>query len=117
MCWRPSRRGPRPPPAKPRRPPPTRRPHPRLQPPVRRPNLDMKQRVLLLCVLMPWWQAMAAVPADLAGDLEATPSAVTLTNLARPQSVLLRGRTPGGYDVDLTGDATFRSSDDHVARV
>jgi hypothetical protein len=31
--------------------------------------------------------------------------------------VLLRGRTKGGYDVDLTADATLRSSDEKVALV
>jgi hypothetical protein len=77
----------------------------------------MKKRLLLLTVLLPCWQAVAAIPADLTGELEATPSSVTLTNRERPHSVLVRGRTKGGFDVDLTADATFHSSDDKVAQV
>ena len=77
----------------------------------------MIKRVLFFCALLPFWPAAAAVPPDLTGDLQATPASVTLTHLERPHSVLVRGRTKGGYDVDLTSDATFRSSDDKVAQV
>lgn len=42
---------------------------------------------------------------------------MTLTNLQRPHSVLVRGRTQRGYDVDLTSDATFRSDNEQVAQV
>ena len=42
---------------------------------------------------------------------------MALVNRERPHSILVRGRTKGGFDVDLTQDATFRSSDDKVARV
>jgi hypothetical protein len=77
----------------------------------------MKPLIFFLCALMPCWQAAAEIPQDLAGDLEVTPSSVTLTNPQRPHSVLLRGRTKGGYDVDLTADATLRSSNEQVARV
>jgi len=71
----------------------------------------MKPLIFLLCVLA------AEIPQDLTGDLEVTPASVTLTHPQRPHSVLLRGRTKGGYDVDLTADATLRSSDEKVARV
>src|ERR1700676_1672106 len=82
-----------------------------LRPP---PNRDMKLHFLFL--LLPCWAAAAALPPDLT-DLQATPPAVTLTDTQRPHSVLVRGRTQGGYDVDLTADATFRSSDEQVAQV
>ena len=77
----------------------------------------MKPLIFLLCAVAPFWQAAAEIPQDLTGDLEVTPASVTLTHPQRPHSVLLRGRTKGGYDVDLTADATLRSSDDKVARV
>ena len=81
------------------------------------PNCDMKLRLILFSLLLPCLPALAAIPADLTGNLELTPPSVTLTNLERPHSVLVRGRTKGGYDVDLTADATFRSSDDKIATV
>jgi hypothetical protein len=77
----------------------------------------MKHRLFLLCVLLACRPAMAALPPDLTGNLEATPSAVTLTNLQRPHSVLIRGRTQNGYDVDLTSEAIFRSDNEKVAHV
>ena len=77
----------------------------------------MKPLVLFLCVLTPCWRAAAALPPDLVGNLQVTPSSVTLTHLQRPHSALVRGRTMGGYDVDLTADATFRSSNENVAKV
>ncbi|EDY17968.1 Ig domain protein group 2 domain protein [Chthoniobacter flavus Ellin428] len=80
-------------------------------------NLDMRPCLLFLCALLPSWPAVAAIPPDLTGNLEATPSSVTLTNLQRPHSVLVRGRTQRGYDVDLTSDATFRSDNEQVAQV
>ena len=61
--------------------------------------------------------AFAAPPADIVGDLKVTPASVTLTDLRRPHSVLVSVRTKGGYDVDLTGAATFSSADEKVARV
>src|ERR1700759_1196233 len=81
------------------------------------PNRDMKTHLFLLMLLLPSLPALAAIPADLTGNLELTPPSVTLTNLERPHSVLVRGRTKGGYDVDLTADATFRSSADKIATV
>jgi len=77
----------------------------------------MKQQLLFFCALLPCLSVIAALPPDLTGNLEATPSAVTLTNLQRPHSVLVRGRTQGGYDVDLTADASFRSDNEQVAHV
>jgi Protein of unknown function (DUF1553)/Protein of unknown function (DUF1549) len=77
----------------------------------------MKPLIFLFCVLAPFWHAVAEIPQDLTGDLEVTPSSVTLTDPQRPHSVLLRGRTKGGYDADLTADATLRSSNEKVARV
>lgn len=77
----------------------------------------MKQRLLFLCLLLPLGPVSAVLPPDLTANLEATPSAVTLTNRERPHSILIRGRTRGGYDVDLTADATFRSDNEKVAHV
>src|SRR6185436_16502648 len=37
--------------------------------------------------------------------------------LQRPHSLLVRARAQDGYDADLTGSATFSSSDEKVARV
>jgi hypothetical protein len=76
-----------------------------------------KKPLLFLCVLLPCWQADATLPPDLTGDLQLTPAAVTLSNVQRPHSILVRGRTKGGYDVDLSLDSTFRSSDEKIAKV
>src|SRR5438045_9064607 len=84
-----------------------------LRPP---PHRDMKPlSILALCALFPCWQATAAIPSDLSGDLQATPPSVTLTHPQRSHSVLVRGRTQGGYDVDLPADATLHSTDTKVA--
>jgi hypothetical protein len=77
----------------------------------------MKRLLSFFCALLPCLSVLAAPPADLIGDLQVTPPAVTLTHLQRPHSLLVRARAQGGYDVDLTGGATFSSSDEKVARV
>src|SRR4051812_32924647 len=76
-----------------------------------------KKPLLFLCLLLPCWQTEATLPPDLTGDLQLTPAAVTLTNVQRPHSILVRGRTKGGYDVDLSLDSTFRSRDETIAKV
>ncbi len=73
--------------------------------------------ILALCALLPCWPVAAEIPSDLIGELQATPPTLTLTHPQRPHSVLVRGRTQGGYDVDLTADATFSSSNAQVAKV
>lgn len=77
----------------------------------------MNLRILALCILLPCGKAAAEIPSDLAGDLQVTPPAVTLTNPRCPHSVLVRGRTQGGFDVDLTVDTTFLTSNAQVAQV
>jgi hypothetical protein len=77
----------------------------------------MKRSLLFFCALLPCLIAIGAPPADITGDLQVTPSVVTLTHLQRPHSLLVRARAQGGYDADLTGGATFSSSDEKVARV
>jgi hypothetical protein len=45
------------------------------------------------------------------------PAEVRLIHPQRPQSVIVSSRTADGYDVDLTGQAVFRSTDEKVAKV
>ena len=59
----------------------------------------------------------APAPDPIVGDLTVTPSFLTLVHAQRPHSLVVMARTKGGYDVDFTGSATFRSSNEKVARV
>ncbi len=77
----------------------------------------MKRFLPLACLLALPLDTSAAPPRDLTGDLRLTPSAVTLVHRQRPHSILVQARTKGGYDVDLTGAATFRSGNEKVAQV
>lgn len=77
----------------------------------------MKSLLHLFCALWPVLGALAAPPADVVGGLQVTPATMTLSDPRRPHSVLVSVRTKDGYDVDLTGSATFSSGDEKVARV
>ncbi len=77
----------------------------------------MKPLILTLCGLLLCWQASAELPPDLTGDLQVMPATVTLTNPQLSHSVLVRGHTKGGYDMDLTAQAKFESSNPAVAKV
>jgi hypothetical protein len=77
----------------------------------------MKRILEFFCILIPCLSTISAASADLIGDLHVTPSAVTLSHLQRPHSLLVSARTKDGYDVDLTSSATFTLSDEKVARV
>src|SRR5258708_2630102 len=77
----------------------------------------MHRIALLFSALLAWLNAVAAPPGDITGDLQVTPASVMLTHLQRAHSLLVHARTQGGCDADLTGSATFRSSDEKIARV
>ena len=61
--------------------------------------------------------AVAEIPPDLTGDLQVTPPSVTLTHPERPHSILVRAHTQGGYDIDLTADTKFTSTNPQIAKV
>ncbi|MEN9573148.1 MAG: hypothetical protein RL514_1003 [Verrucomicrobiota bacterium] len=70
------------------------------------------------CALLAAFRLSAApAPDPVVGDLIATPASLTLVHAQRPHSLVVMARTKGGYDVDFTGTATFRSSNEKVARV
>ena len=78
----------------------------------------MKTFLALMCALLAALPLTAApAPDPIVGDLTATPSSLTLVHAQRPHSLVVMARTKGGYDVDFTGSATFRSSNEKVARV
>ncbi len=74
----------------------------------------MKHLLAFFCALLPWLNSAAA---DIAGELQITPSSVKLTHAQRPHSLLVQAHTKDGYDVDFTGGATFTSNNEKVARV
>jgi hypothetical protein len=81
----------------------------------------MKAFPLLLGVLASWRLTLAVasaeLPPDLTGDLQVTPSSVTLTHPEGPHSILVRANTKGGYNLDLTADTKFQSSNSDIAKV
>ena len=52
-----------------------------------------------------------------AAALEVTPAAVKLTHPGRPQSVVVRTRTPLGQSIDLSREARLTVADPKVARI
>ena len=60
---------------------------------------------------------LAAPPPKPAGNLQVGPTAVRLTDVQRPHSILVTAATADGQTIDLTRDAKFVSSDEKVARV
>ncbi|MBI3875307.1 MAG: hypothetical protein HY300_04995, partial [Verrucomicrobia bacterium] len=79
----------------------------------------MKSILTLACAALVSLNATAAAPAPdpIVSDLTVTPSALALVHAQRPHSLVAMARTKGGYDVDLIGTATFRSSNEKIARV
>ena len=77
----------------------------------------MKSFLTLLAFLLAAANTFASPPADLVGDLRVAPSALALVHAQRPHSLVVQARTKGGYDFDFTSTATYRSSDDKIARV
>lgn len=66
----------------------------------------------------PLWAVDLDPPAATrAAGLILQPAEVTLIHPRRPQSVLVMERSADGYDVDFTGRAVFRCSDEKVATV
>ncbi len=77
----------------------------------------MKRFLIFACAFSASFSLLAAPAADPVTEVRVTPSSLTLVNAQRPHSLVVMARTKGGYDVDLTGKATFRSSSEKVARV
>jgi hypothetical protein len=61
--------------------------------------------------------AASPMPPAPVGDLQVQPSAVVLTHHRRPHSLLVTARSADGLSLDLTAQATYRSSNDKVAAV
>ena len=61
--------------------------------------------------------AATAAPPVPVGDLHVQPASLTLTHARRPHSLLVTARSTDGLSLDLTGQATYRSSNDKVATV
>ncbi|GDY22482.1 surface protein [Verrucomicrobiota bacterium] len=78
---------------------------------------NMKHFLTLLFITLGYLRALAAPAPDPITDLRATPATVTLVNPQRPHSLIVQARTKGGYDLDHTATATYRSSNDQIARV
>ncbi len=70
--------------------------------------------VLLAAAVAQAGPPAAPVPA---GDLQVQPSALVLTHPRRPQSLLVTARSADGLSLDLSGQATYRSSNEKVAAV
>jgi hypothetical protein len=51
------------------------------------------------------------------GELQVQPAALLLTHARRPHSLLVTGQSADGLSLDLTSQATYRSSDEKVAKV
>ncbi len=68
--------------------------------------------ILLLVTL-----AGAAPPPALVGELHVQPAALTLTHQRQPHSLLVTGQSADGLSLDLTAQATYRCSNEAVAKV
>jgi hypothetical protein len=77
----------------------------------------MRKTVFYICAWLFASVAWAQPALNLVGELGLHPAEVQLIHPRRPQSVLVSARTGDGYDVDLTAQATFRSTNEKVATV
>ncbi len=79
----------------------------------------MKSLLPSLTALLLWTNLCpaASVTATATGPLQVLPRELALIHLQRPHSLVVGTRTPEGYDLDLTREAKFISSDPAVARV
>lgn len=77
----------------------------------------MKSLLPFLTALLLWTNLCPAVSATATGPLQVLPRELSLIHPKRPHSLVVGTHTPAGYDVDLTREAKFSSSDPAVARV
>jgi hypothetical protein len=68
-------------------------------------------------MLAPLAEAAAPAPPAPAGDLQVQPASVVLTHHRRPHSLLVTAHSADGLSLDLTAQATYRSSNEKVATV
>jgi hypothetical protein len=68
----------------------------------------------LLTALGSTW---AGTPPAVVGDIHVQPAELVLTHPRRPHSLLVTGRSAEGLSLDLTAQASYRSSNDKVAAV
>src|SRR2546422_6645885 len=67
-----------------------------------------------------WLAFLAPLPAaepPVTGELRVQPQALTLVHPRQPHSILVSGTTADGLALDLTGSATFASTDETIAVV
>jgi hypothetical protein len=76
----------------------------------------MRRTYGILAVLLLPALADAATPVPV-GELQVQPASLTLTHPRRPHSLLVSGRSADGLSLDLTEQATYRSSNDKVTKV
>lgn len=78
-------------------------------------SLSLRWACCATLVLALGTSAQAAEPAP--GELQLQPASLTLNHPRQPHSILVSTVTADGQTIDLTGSASFASSDDKIAAV